>query len=193
MSPRPRWVSRYLVLPLCRHGFDFEPATILPPIGTFTTALGKAYRVAASLVRHARRLASPASRACAVGYGSSGRRVHRAAAGDEFWSLAASWPETNRRRRPRWAGSRPISLYVPDGFVTAPNEGVGQSATKTGGYDLQLHDGRNRAWMQIHLIPALRDAGVRLFADLESTGVELRKTMSFDTPGATHLRFSVVK
>ena len=47
--------------------------------------------------------------------------------------------------------------------------------------------------MQIHLIPALRDAGVRPFADLESTGVELRKTMSIDTPGATHLRFSVVK
>lgn len=47
--------------------------------------------------------------------------------------------------------------------------------------------------VQIHLIPVLLGDGVRLFADLDSAGIELRKTRSIDTPSATHLRFTVVK
>jgi dihydrofolate reductase len=47
--------------------------------------------------------------------------------------------------------------------------------------------------MQIHLIPVLLGGGVRLFEDLDPEGIELRRTSSTETPGATHLRFEVVK
>jgi dihydrofolate reductase len=46
--------------------------------------------------------------------------------------------------------------------------------------------------MQIHLVPLLL-GGVRLFEDLDAEGIELRRTSSIETPGATHLRFEVVK
>src|SRR5262245_1506698 len=47
--------------------------------------------------------------------------------------------------------------------------------------------------MHISLIPILLGGGVRLFEDLDPEGIELRRTSSIETPGATHLRFSVVK
>ena len=47
--------------------------------------------------------------------------------------------------------------------------------------------------MQIHLIPVLLGGGVRLFEDLDPEGIELRRAGSIETPGATHLRFDIVK
>jgi dihydrofolate reductase len=47
--------------------------------------------------------------------------------------------------------------------------------------------------MQIHLVPILLGGGVRLFEDLDPEGIELRRTSSIETPGATHFRFEVVK
>ena len=47
--------------------------------------------------------------------------------------------------------------------------------------------------MQIHLVPVLLGDGIRLFEDLDPEGIELRRTGSIETPGATHLRFEVVK
>jgi dihydrofolate reductase len=47
--------------------------------------------------------------------------------------------------------------------------------------------------MQIHLIPILLGSGIRLFEDLDLEGIELRRTSSIETPGATHFRFEVVK
>jgi dihydrofolate reductase len=47
--------------------------------------------------------------------------------------------------------------------------------------------------LQIHIAPILLGGGVRLFEDLDPAGIELRKTSSIETPGATHLRFSVLK
>jgi dihydrofolate reductase len=47
--------------------------------------------------------------------------------------------------------------------------------------------------MQIHLIPVLLGGSIRLFEDFDPEGIELRKTSSIETPGATHLRFEVVK
>jgi dihydrofolate reductase len=47
--------------------------------------------------------------------------------------------------------------------------------------------------MQIHLIPVLLGAGIRLFEEFDPEGIELRKTSSIETPGATHIRFEVVK
>jgi dihydrofolate reductase len=47
--------------------------------------------------------------------------------------------------------------------------------------------------MQIHLIPVLLGGGIRLFEDLDPDGIELRRSSSIETPGATHFRFEVVK
>jgi dihydrofolate reductase len=47
--------------------------------------------------------------------------------------------------------------------------------------------------LQIHLIPLLLGGGIRLFEDLDTRGIELRKKGSIETPSATHLRFDVVK
>ena len=47
--------------------------------------------------------------------------------------------------------------------------------------------------MQIHLVPVLFGRGIRLFEDLNPGGIELRRASSIETPGATHLRFDVVK
>ena len=47
--------------------------------------------------------------------------------------------------------------------------------------------------LQIHLVPILLGGGVRLFEGLDPEGIELRRTSSIETPGATHFRFEVVK
>ena len=47
--------------------------------------------------------------------------------------------------------------------------------------------------MHIHLIPILLGKGIGLFDDFEPEGIELRRTSSIETPGATHFRFEVVK
>ena len=47
--------------------------------------------------------------------------------------------------------------------------------------------------MRIHLIPILLGNGIRLFEDLDPEGIELRRTSTIETPGATHFRFDVVK
>jgi dihydrofolate reductase len=47
--------------------------------------------------------------------------------------------------------------------------------------------------MQLHLIPVLFGGGTPLFEDLGPGRIELRRTSSIETPGATHLRFEVVR
>lgn len=47
--------------------------------------------------------------------------------------------------------------------------------------------------LQIHLVPILLGDGIRLFEDFDLAGIELRKTSTIETPGATHFRFEVVK
>jgi dihydrofolate reductase len=47
--------------------------------------------------------------------------------------------------------------------------------------------------MHISLIPILLGGGDRLFEGLDPKGIELRRTRSIETPGATHFRFEVVK
>jgi dihydrofolate reductase len=47
--------------------------------------------------------------------------------------------------------------------------------------------------MQIHIVPILFGDGIRLFEDLDAKGIELRKTSTIDTPGATHFRFEVLR
>jgi dihydrofolate reductase len=47
--------------------------------------------------------------------------------------------------------------------------------------------------MQIHLIPVLFGDGTRLFEALGRRRIELKRTSTIDTPGATHFRFEVVR
>jgi dihydrofolate reductase len=47
--------------------------------------------------------------------------------------------------------------------------------------------------VQIHLVPVLLGEGVRLFEDLGTERIELRRTGSILTASATHLRFDVVR
>ena len=47
--------------------------------------------------------------------------------------------------------------------------------------------------LQIHLSPVLFGDGIRLFEHLGPERIELRRTSSIETPGATHLRFEPVK
>ena len=47
--------------------------------------------------------------------------------------------------------------------------------------------------MQIHLVPVLLGGGIRPFEDFNPEGIELRRATSIETPGATHIRFKVVK
>ncbi len=47
--------------------------------------------------------------------------------------------------------------------------------------------------MQIHVIPVLFGDGTRLFEDLGDRRIELKRTRTLDTPGATHFRFEVVR
>jgi dihydrofolate reductase len=46
--------------------------------------------------------------------------------------------------------------------------------------------------MQIHVVPVLFGEGTRLFEDLGGRRIELKRTSTVDTPGATHFRFSVL-
>ena len=47
--------------------------------------------------------------------------------------------------------------------------------------------------MEIHLVPILLGGGVRLFEDIASESFELRRIRCIETPGATHLRYEVVR
>jgi dihydrofolate reductase len=47
--------------------------------------------------------------------------------------------------------------------------------------------------IQVHPVPALLGAGVRLFDHLGSDNIELETLRIVDSPGVTHLRFRVVK
>jgi dihydrofolate reductase len=45
--------------------------------------------------------------------------------------------------------------------------------------------------MRLHIIPLFLGGGIRLFEGLDPEGIELRKINTIDTPGATHIWYSV--
>ncbi len=47
--------------------------------------------------------------------------------------------------------------------------------------------------MQIHVVPVLFGDGTRLFEHPGGRRIELKRTSTIDTPGATHFRFSVLQ
>ena len=89
--------------------------------------------------------------------------------------------------------------FVTDGIEA----GLEQARAAAGGKNVSIWGGANvmlqylRAGlldeMEIHLIPVLLGDGIRLFQDLGREQIEFRRTRCIQTPGATHLRFEVVK
>jgi len=47
--------------------------------------------------------------------------------------------------------------------------------------------------VQIHLVPVLLGAGIRLFDHLGTEQIRLERTRAIESPFATHLRFRVIK
>ena len=47
--------------------------------------------------------------------------------------------------------------------------------------------------IQIHLIPVVLGGGIRLFDGVDAGLIELERTRQIETPGATHLRFEVLR
>ena len=89
-------------------------------------------------------------------------------------------------------------------FITAGiGAGLEQASAAAGGKDVGIWGGATimRQYltaglldeMQIHLVPVLLGAGVRLFDQLGPERIDLQRTRTIQTPAATHLRFTVAK
>jgi len=88
-------------------------------------------------------------------------------------------------------------------FVTDIDAGLDQARAAAGVKNVSIWGGGNiiREYlkaglvneMEIHLVPILLGDGVRLFDDPTLAGIELKRIRCIETPGATHLRFEVVK
>jgi dihydrofolate reductase len=102
-----------------------------------------------------------------------------------------------REPLPRQGGT--TYTFVTDGLEA----GLEQARAAAGGKDVGIWRGANiiRQYlkaglldeMQIHLVPVLLGEGVRLFEDLGTERIELRRTRSIETASATHLRFDVMR
>lgn len=90
-------------------------------------------------------------------------------------------------------------IFVTDGIESALEKARAAAGDKNvgvwGGADIirQFLKAGLLDELQIHLIPILLGDGIRLFEDLDPQGIELKRADSIETPGATHLRFEVVK
>ena len=88
-------------------------------------------------------------------------------------------------------------------FVTDLHAGLDQARVAAGVKNVSIWGGANiiREYLKaglldeidIHLIPVLLGKGIRMFDDPTLAGIELKRTACIETPGATHLRFEVVK
>jgi dihydrofolate reductase len=89
----------------------------------------------------------------------------------------------------------------PTPVTGGPEAGLEQARAAAGNKNVGIWGGANimRQYlkaglldeMQLHLVPVLSE-GVRLFDDLGSEPIELRRTGLIETTSATHLRFEVV-
>lgn len=106
---------------------------------------------------------------------------------------------THEKRAPLPMQGGTTYTFVTDGIEAA----LGMARAAAGGKNVGIWGGANiirqylRAGlldeMRIQLIPILLGDGIRLFEGLDPEGIELRRAGSVETPGATHLRFEVVK
>jgi dihydrofolate reductase len=103
---------------------------------------------------------------------------------------------THGAREPLPMQGGTTSTFVTDGIDSAL-----ELARAAGDKDVGIWSGANiieeylKAGLldetQIHLIPVLFGDGTRLFEDLGGRRIELKRTSTIDTPGATHFRFSI--
>ena len=106
---------------------------------------------------------------------------------------------THEEREPLPMQGGTTYTFVTDGIETAPERARAAAGDKNvgiwGGANIirQYLKAGLLDEMQIHLIPVLLGGSIRLFEDFDPEGIELRKTSSIETPGATHLRFELVK
>jgi dihydrofolate reductase len=106
---------------------------------------------------------------------------------------------THEAREPQPMQGGTTYIFVTDGIEAA----LKQAHDAAGDKDVGIWGGANiiRQYlkaglideMDLHLVPILLGSGVRLFEDVTSESFELRRIMCIETPGATHLRFEVVR
>lgn len=92
-----------------------------------------------------------------------------------------------------------LFIFVTDGIESA----LKQAKASAGDKDIAVGGGANTAQqflkaglideIQIHLVPVLLGAGIRLFDHLGTDQIELESTRVIESPGVTHLKFRVVK
>lgn len=90
-------------------------------------------------------------------------------------------------------------IFVTDGLGSA----LERAKEAAGDKDVCVAGGANVAQqcleagllddIQLHLVPVLFGGGLRLFGPLGTGSVKLERTRVLESPGATHLRFRVVK
>ena len=106
---------------------------------------------------------------------------------------------THEEREPLPMQGGTTYTFVTDGIEAALERARAAASDKNGGIwggaDVlrQYLKARLLDEMRIHLVPILIGDGTRLFEDLDPEGIELRRTSTIETPGATHFRFEVVK
>jgi len=91
------------------------------------------------------------------------------------------------------------TTFVTDGIEST----LKQAKAAAGDKDVVVGGGANTAQqlmkaglldeIQIHLIPVLLGAGIRLFDHIGTEPIELETTRVIEAPDVTHLRFRVVK
>jgi dihydrofolate reductase len=106
---------------------------------------------------------------------------------------------THQAREPLVKGGGTTFTFVTDGIESA----LAQAKAAAGAKNVAVGGGANVAQqfieaglldeIQIHLVPVLLGAGIRLFAHLGTEHVDLESTRVIASPGVTHLRFRVVK
>jgi dihydrofolate reductase len=106
---------------------------------------------------------------------------------------------THEERAPLPMRGGTTYTFVTDGIEAA----LEQARAAAGAKDVGVWGGANlirqclRAGsldeIQIHLIPVLLGSGIPLFGASGPGRIELRRTSSIESPGATHLRFDVVR
>lgn len=90
-------------------------------------------------------------------------------------------------------------VFVTDGIKSA----IAQAKAVAGDKNIWIMGGANIAQqyinakipdeLHIHLVPVLLGGGTKLFDHAGSEQIELERTRLIESPGATHLRFRVVK
>jgi dihydrofolate reductase len=106
---------------------------------------------------------------------------------------------THRAREPLVKEGGTTFSFVTDGAASA----LAQARAVAGDRDISIGGGANTVQqylgaglvdeMQIHIVPVLLGAGIRLFEDIGSGLVKLETTTVIQSPAVTHLRFRVLR